>query len=104
MGLSLLNSLFKSNLRICKPKLLRNYFALHTQELRCNRLMSNYLHKKPIEISKKVSNIIKTILFSSFFSTIKLLKAFLNFIKIRNYEIKNVCGFKICQSQINSSF
>lgn len=84
MGLSLLNVFSKSNFRICKPKLFRNYFATHTQELRCSRLMSNCLHKTPIETSKKVSKVIETNTFLSFFSTFKLSSTYLNFITITN--------------------
>lgn len=84
MGLSLLNALLKSNFRMCKPKLLRNCFGLNTQELRCDRLMSNYLHKTPIETSKKVCNVIITSTFSSFFSTFKPIINLLKFHK--NYK------------------
>lgn len=56
MGLSLLNVISKSNFRIYKPKLLGNFIGRH-KELRCTRLMSNYLQKLPIDTSKQVSNL-----------------------------------------------
>lgn len=56
MGLSLLNIISKSNFRIFKPKLLNNYIGMH-KELKCTRLMSNYLHRTPIEKSRKVNHL-----------------------------------------------
>lgn len=53
MGLSLLNIISKSNIRVYKPKLLNNYFG-RCQELRCTRFMSNYLKKSPLDTSRKV--------------------------------------------------
>lgn len=59
MGLSLLNIISKSNVRIFKPRLLSNCFGMH-KELRCTRLMSNYLLKTPIEKSRKVNHLFFT--------------------------------------------
>lgn len=53
MGLSLLNIISKSNIRIYKPKLLNNYFGRRL-ELGCVRFMSNCLQKTPLDTSRKV--------------------------------------------------
>lgn len=58
MGLSLLNVISKSRIRIYKPKLLGNYLGRHT-ELKCTRLMSSFLQKKPIDTSKNVGTYLK---------------------------------------------
>lgn len=61
MGLSLLNVISKSRIRIYKPNLLDNYLGRHT-ELKCTRLMSNCLQKKPIDTTKNVGNFKKKII------------------------------------------
>ncbi|VVC30093.1 ATPase, AAA-type, core,Peptidase, FtsH,Peptidase M41, FtsH extracellular,Peptidase M41,P-loop containing [Cinara cedri] len=61
MGLSLLNIILKSNIRIHKPKLPNIYFSKQ-QELKCVRFMSNCLQKTPIDTSKKYTTIKKEII------------------------------------------
>lgn len=54
MGLSLLNVVSRANFRAYRPKLLSNFVG-RQGEFRGTRFMGNYLHKTPIDTTKKVS-------------------------------------------------
>lgn len=53
MGLSLLNVISKSNLRVFNPNLLGNILK-RQNKLESTRLFCNNMYKKPIDTSKKV--------------------------------------------------